>query len=507
MYGQDVCFDFQNYHLYIPYALLNGRAALDIIPAGALHTFFNPLLDVPSYLLFTSLADWPRLVGFLMGAYYGLLLFALWKASSCVFTGDSLPEKGMRLFTFLLAGTGLATLGQIGRFTNEVQTAWMGITACYFLFYALLRRRAGGVAAAVFIASFTAGLKYTAGPVAVGVCLGGAYVLWRNKCSWKQYLAAVLAAAGGFLLADGYFLYKKWVDLGNPLFPYFNHIFKSPYFADQSLPNGFATPRGWKEWLFLPFLRFNFRVLEYHLDIRLILGVVSFWTLAGWRIFAKKAAGTTLETVCLLLFAGTYGAWVLLFGNMRYTICLEAFSAWLFALALRRLLPLRAAAVIVLATWVALMLKPLPNWHRHPFMEKTLVMPANVSVPDDAFVLIAGHLSFLIPFLNPHTRYAGGVWFDPEKLPEAPPLELTQFNWLQPADYRHHFTPVIRREIEQHPGPVYVLSPATPWMWKDALWADYGLKVPPSGKDCRFFVVSPDVIYEGFVLCKAQKVS
>lgn len=48
--GQDMCFDFQNYHLYAPYAFLHGRANVDIIPAGALHTFFNPLLDVPSYL-------------------------------------------------------------------------------------------------------------------------------------------------------------------------------------------------------------------------------------------------------------------------------------------------------------------------------------------------------------------------------------------------------------------------------------------------------------------------
>lgn len=506
MSGQDVCFDFQNYHLYIPYAFLHGRLAWDIIPAGALHTFFNPLLDVPSYLLFTSLSSWPRTVGFLMGGYYGLFLFALWKSAALLMPGDSRAAKITRLFAFCLAGSGLAAVGQVGRFTNEIQTAWLGVCACWFLLKSACGGKRGNLYWAVFIAAFTAGLKYTAGPAAVGVCLGGAYVLAQGKSPWRAYVYAALSAAAGFLLADGYFLYTKWVELGSPLFPYFNHIFKSPYFAPESLPNGFATPRGVKEWLFLPFLRWNFPVLEYRLDIRLILGLVSFWVLAGWRIFAKKAVFSVQEAVGMCLFAGTYGAWVLLFGNMRYAVCLEAFSAWLFALALKRFMPLRAAAVVLIVVWSGLMLIPPATWHRHPFVEKTMVFSADVPVPDDSFVLIAGHLSFLVPFLNPQARYAGGVWFPPEKL-HAPAAEVKRFNWLQPADYQHRFAPRIKSEIARHPGPVYILAPVSQWMWKDELWADYGVRVVPSAEDCRFFTVSPDVLYDGFVLCKAQKVS
>ncbi len=507
MFGQDVCFDFQNYHLYIPYAFLNGRAAVDIVPAGALHTFFNPLLDVPSYLLFTSLASWPRITGFIMGGYYGLLLFTLWKITVYFFDGENKTAKWLRIFAFCLAGSGMATVSQVGRFTNEVQTAWLGLAACYFLLRASVNHRPGLAYLSVFIAALTAGLKYTAAPAAVGVFIGGAVLLWREKSPWKHYIWYACAAACGFLLADGYFLYKKWVELGNPLFPYFNHIFKSPYFAAHSLPNGFATPRGWKEWLFLPFLRFNFPGLEYRLDLRLALGLVSFWGLLGWRLFVKKAAFSVREILCLCLFAGTYVSWVLIFGNMRYVICLEVFSSLLFVLWVKRLFSLRWAAVIVLVVWAGLMLKPYPTWHRHPFIDKTLAFPADVSVPDGAFVLIGGHLSFLVPFLNPNARYAGGVWFNPEKLPQAPWDELKRFNWLQPADYQHHFAPVIRREIAAHGGPVYVLSPVTRWMWDNALWADYGIKVVPSAKDCRFFTVSPDMLYDGFVLCKAQKES
>ena len=77
--GQDVCFDLQNYHLYTPYAFLTGRFETDIIPAGALHTFFNPLLDIPFFIIFYYLNEWPLLTGFLQGVYFGLFLFILWK--------------------------------------------------------------------------------------------------------------------------------------------------------------------------------------------------------------------------------------------------------------------------------------------------------------------------------------------------------------------------------------------------------------------------------------------
>ena len=72
--GQDSSFDLLNYHLYIPYSLLNDRWHIDLIPAG-MHTFFNPLLDVPYYLLFSHLMYWPRLTAFIQGMWYGVFVF------------------------------------------------------------------------------------------------------------------------------------------------------------------------------------------------------------------------------------------------------------------------------------------------------------------------------------------------------------------------------------------------------------------------------------------------
>ena len=56
--------NLRNYHWYNPYAFLTGRLALDIGLAHAA-AFYDPLLDVPVYLLAQALPA--KAVGFLLG--------------------------------------------------------------------------------------------------------------------------------------------------------------------------------------------------------------------------------------------------------------------------------------------------------------------------------------------------------------------------------------------------------------------------------------------------------
>ena len=66
---QDNNWDLRNYHLYSAWALLNGRAGMDIAAAG-IQSFFNPLLDLPYYMLAVKwLPDAPAAVAFLAGAF------------------------------------------------------------------------------------------------------------------------------------------------------------------------------------------------------------------------------------------------------------------------------------------------------------------------------------------------------------------------------------------------------------------------------------------------------
>ena len=48
--GEDINWDWRNYHEYNAFALINGRYDWDVAPAG-IQTFLNPLAYVPAYLL------------------------------------------------------------------------------------------------------------------------------------------------------------------------------------------------------------------------------------------------------------------------------------------------------------------------------------------------------------------------------------------------------------------------------------------------------------------------
>jgi len=73
--GEDVNWDWQNYHEYNVWAVLNGRYAIDALPAG-FQTYFNPTIYFPVYYLRHLL---PLPYGLLvMGAVHGLNLLLIY---------------------------------------------------------------------------------------------------------------------------------------------------------------------------------------------------------------------------------------------------------------------------------------------------------------------------------------------------------------------------------------------------------------------------------------------
>src|SRR4051794_7126671 len=55
--GKDMSWDFRNYHFYIPYAFIHGRMGFDVAVAHQA-TYYNPLLDLPFYLLAMHAPSW-----------------------------------------------------------------------------------------------------------------------------------------------------------------------------------------------------------------------------------------------------------------------------------------------------------------------------------------------------------------------------------------------------------------------------------------------------------------
>src|SRR5215813_5299345 len=69
--GKATGWDLRNYHWYNPYAFLNERLGFDIA-VGHHASYYNPLADVPLFLIATHLPVWVG--GVFLGAMAGLVV-------------------------------------------------------------------------------------------------------------------------------------------------------------------------------------------------------------------------------------------------------------------------------------------------------------------------------------------------------------------------------------------------------------------------------------------------
>ena len=89
--GQDICFDQLNYHAYSAYALWMNRYSRDIAPGQIFHSFFNPVIYLPFYLMMKHLT--PVMTGTILGAIHGINLWLVaviaWIATPALVDGTA----------------------------------------------------------------------------------------------------------------------------------------------------------------------------------------------------------------------------------------------------------------------------------------------------------------------------------------------------------------------------------------------------------------------------------
>lgn len=196
--GQDRNADLCNYHIYNPYALLNGRFWLDLMPAGR-ETNFNPLVDLPTYLLATGpLADRPRLMAAVGGLSFGLLLFATRALAHWVLGTQDGASRLLAWIAVAIGGTAAATASEIGRVFNDIPTAALLVGALALAGPGCTGRQPRWrLAGAGAMTGAAVALKLTCAVIAPGV-LAGLLVAtpgWRGRARVLVIFAAAAAVA------------------------------------------------------------------------------------------------------------------------------------------------------------------------------------------------------------------------------------------------------------------------------------------------------------------------
>jgi hypothetical protein len=353
--GKDTSWDFRNYHWYIPYAFLNGREHIDMLVAHQA-TYYNPLQDVPYYVLATHAPAWLTL--FTLGAVQGSNVVPLYL----------LARHILRIDEFKLGAAALALLGQTGGlglnmfgttyYDNVMSVVILSSIAILVLNQKRLNtgslaQTAAITAVAGFLTGCTVGLKLPEMPFAVGfaaavVALGG---------DWKHQLvrltAGGLAGALGVAVCMGWWTLHLQETTGNPLFPYFNEQFKSPL----------ALPAPYRDMRFLPtkfwiaaafpiLFSLNWAIADdiAFRDIRVvsayITAIVAIIIWAAGRRSRDPLVIPEAARPIMAYAAVSYFAWLKIFAIYRYIVGLEMIAPMIVAISIG-LLPIARRTQLV----------------------------------------------------------------------------------------------------------------------------------------------------------------
>ena len=408
--GEDVNWDWLNYHEYNVWAIINGRYGIDALPPG-FQTYFNPTVYFPVYYLRHLL---PLPYGqMIMGAVHGLNLLLIYflirvllrEAATASAIGASI----------LIAAVGPMTLSEVGTSFSDILTALPILAGCILILSADVSHHGRYVLAGLLIGA-AVGLKLTNAVYALGAA---AAVLAASR-PLLATLCLGVGGAVGTLATGGAWGLMLWREFGNPIFPLFNAVFQSRELTPMNIMDWQFLPRGMLDALAYPFywLAGDNRSSEYPFrDARFAVATVLIVLGIGRGLITRTEIFTRRDVQFLAFFVVSYAAWLTLFSIQRYAVVLELLCAPLIVLLIARCMAAtpgapsgRTSAVpassvmIAIALCVALWTQP-GDWFRRPWsnpynpsISKSLEQPA-------IYFLLDKPLAYIAMLLPPQSQF------------------------------------------------------------------------------------------------------
>lgn len=407
--GEDINWDWRNYHEYGAFALLNGRFNVDVAPGG-FQTFLNPLAYLPAYVLrhYVGAPFW----GMLLGAIHGLNLALIYRFTRTILQGAA---SGWTIVaSVLIAAFGPMTLSEVGTSFADILTA-LPIIAGIGLMLSANEQHGKHLVVSGLLIGAAAGLKLTNIVFLIGA--GTSLLLAARPLAAMASFGA--GSAVGAFTTGGAWAWGLWEQFGNPVFPYYNHIFRSPEaplapifdvrFMPHSLLEALAYPFYWlvgdhrsSEWAFRDP---RFAVLMIVFAVTLGAGLL-------WRIQIFRRQ----DKQFLLFFSVAYGMWLLAFSIHRYAIALELLAAPLIVLLLSRLTealshdpikpqpsPVTDVSTMVVALGIAMWSQPA-DWSRRPWSDPYRPQLAGSLLTPATYLMIEKPLGYVVPMLPATSR-------------------------------------------------------------------------------------------------------
>jgi Glycosyltransferase family 87 len=424
--GPDASYDLRNYHLYNGFALLQGRVGHDLAPAQ-LQSFLAPALDLIYALALSALNRHPAALGAVLALPQGLAAFLAWCLSRRLLAEATPARDWLAAAAALLGVTGAGGLSTLGSAMSEMLPACCVLGALLCLTAAPPRPGWAGL-----LAGLAVGLKLTATPFAAGLAVA-ALLTGRPGRRRAASLAAFAAAAlaGAAVLGGAWWLHL-WLRFGDPVFPYFNQIFHSPWTAAVPGTDTRFLPRTARQALAYPLywaVTPSTLVSELPLrDPRIALGWAAALILALRGLRQRQA--TQVTVACLAVWTVGYTLWEAQFSILRYLVPLELLSGpFLLAAALRQggaeartrgrrspgpaCAPLRSTGwCAAVAAWVVvgavIAVTVVPDWGRAPPGARSVAVRPPAFAPGSLVVLLdPSPMAYVAAFVPLSVRFVG----------------------------------------------------------------------------------------------------
>jgi len=439
--GKDMTWDTLHYHLYAGFSALHDRFGQDYFAAGP-QSYFNPYVYVPFYLLATSRLTALAAASILAVLQSGLLWLTYELALTVVPQATARARIAMGACAALLALANPVLINELGGSSADVITAEIVLAGWLLLVRAVQAPSDAKLLGAGLLLGAASALKLTNSLHALSGCLMLLFlpVVWRMRLRYAA--SCLLAMACGFLLLAVPWAVHLERHFGNPLFPLFNGIFRSPQFPTSHMQDLRFVPGSLGEDLWRPLAiaapvemvdaESTSPDLRYAVLLALAVVALLRWS---WRSFQRStgpaAPAATFQPARPLLALGgafllDWALWLSVSGNGRYFIPMACVAAVLVVVLLFRLLAVRTrvrngllVTIIgaqVLTVCAGATYRDHVAWDHGSWFEVSV--PERLSTqPYLYFTFAEQSNSFIAPFLAPGSgliNVDGGYVLDPQ---------------------------------------------------------------------------------------------
>jgi hypothetical protein len=321
------------------------------------------------------------------------------------------------------------------------------------------------------------GLKLTVATFAVAMCIG---LMFRPPLAAARLREAFVfgaAVLAGFSLTYGYWGWQLWSHFGNPVFPFANQWFGSPWWEQQPIQERVRGPHGLRAWLRFPFALYSpppgfvseANYTDPRIPLTCALAVLAAVSLAIQRVARIHAAEpddrpaqvTQARVLVALFWAASFVLWTAQHSILRYIVVLEITTGLLIVGMLRWMLrPAYANAIIVTVATALIVGTKWPDWWRIEHGKRWFEVSVPAMEPGALILLtLDAPMAYVLPYFPADARHLGVR------------------NNINSPGRNTRLQRSVEESIRNHRGPMYALS--FPANQGEADLAEYGLRRIP----------------------------